>query len=484
MICRAYNTHYEISEYNLGDVPRLEKHFSRWDPIIPRYIPYYYYDNERQVLYIPRGCDSNFIANVTGKPVTFVKKSKPKRKFIFTVGNLPRDNYQRKMIRFLVGEKEFTGLKGASQQVLSLPTRSGKTYITIASIAILEVRALIIVNSDDLRTQWRDEIIKHTQLQESNVMMIKGSEQIHRFSKGMDLAKYKDTYIFITTHRTLQNVVTGYGGQVLTDALEKLQIGIKVIDEAHIEFMNTLITDYFTDVWKTWYLTATFARSDSDENKIFQRAFDKVNKIAMVNPERKPSVILFMIGFCTSPTYFQNQEICFRKRGFDRYAYIDYELNESDKLDLEISNILRLVIETKRLEGKILILASSIEACEHFERLVKDIYPSYSVCCHTSKNKIEDFREYGVICSTRQMLGTAMTIPKLRVIINTEPSSSNVNPIQTIGRLDVYEGGLDTYYFYVMDIAFSKVHNMFTKLAELLKSVVKQVVVRDDTVKF
>ena len=87
-----------------------------------------------------------------------------------------------------------------------------------------------------------------------------------------------------------------------------------------------------------------------------------------------------------------------------------------------------------------------------------------------------------VICATRQMLGTAITIPNLRVIINLEPTSSEVNLTQTIGRLDVYEGGLDTYYFYIMDTSFDKVRTIFYHATNILKKGAKEVIVRDDAI--
>ena len=484
-VCRAYNSHYEIIDYDLGDISRLEKLFSTYDRITHKYIPYYHYDEEKRILYIPRGCDANLVSHMVGRPVTYIPNKKPDRKCIFSVGNMPRDDYQRKMIRYLVGAEEFEGMKKSSQQVLSLPTRSGKTYVTIAAISILETRAIIIVNSDELRTQWKTEILKHTQLQESNVELISSTDWFYDIdSDPYTITERKEKYIFIVTHRSIYNTVKKYGGDVLNSALTKLQIGIKVIDEAHIEFHNTLRTDYFTNVWKTWYLTATFGRSESNENRIFQRAFDKVNKIAMSNPERKPSVVLFMIGFQTKPNHYVHQLVCYKPRGFDRYVYMNYELNEepTKALDNEVKTILRMVIETKKLAGKILILAPSIGGCEHYKDIVEELYPQYSVCCHNSANRIEDFREYGVICATRQMLGTAITIPNLRVIINLEPTSSEVNLTQTIGRLDVYEGGLDTYYFYIVDTSFDKVRTIFYHATNILKKGAKEVIVRDDAI--
>lgn len=480
MIARAYNTHYEICGYELGYDTHLEHQMAKYDKNCHRWIPFYHYDEERKILYLPRGLDPALLNQVTGRPVTFLHKDPPKRKVFFTVGNLPRDEYQKQMIRYMIGEGEYAKLKYSSQQVLALPTRSGKTYITIVALSLLECRGLIIVNSAELRDQWRDEIIKHTQLTKNNVEVLQSSQSFRDYSEGN--LPSPDKYVFITTHRLIYNVVKTYGKEVLGTALENLEIGVKVIDEAHIEFSNTLTTDYYTDVWKTFYLTATFARSDNDENRIYQRAFNQVNKIAATNPERTPSVIVNMIGYCSKPTYSDEISICYGNRGFDKYRYLERELR-CGTLEYEILEILKLCIEKSQLEGKILILLSSLDAEEHMKRAIERIYPSYKVCCHNSKNPIDDFRDYGIICATRQKLGTGVTIPKLRVIINTEPTASAVNLIQTKGRLDVYDEGKDTYYFYVMNVSFKKVHMYFNQAIKILQPVVKEILVRDDLIK-
>ncbi len=480
MIARAYNTHYEIIGYELGVSKYLEHMMSKYDRICHQWIPYYYYDDKRKILYLPRGLDPIVLNQVTGRPVTFLQKNPPKRKTIFTLDNLPRDDYQRKMIRFMVGMGEFEKMRGVSQQVLSLPTRSGKTYITIAALSLLEFRGLIIVNSDELRNQWRDEIIKHTQLTANHVEIIKSSEAFWDYAQ--ERYPSSDRYVFISTHRAIYNAVKTYGVDVLDTALTNLDIGVKVIDEAHIEFRNTLTTDYFTDVWKTFYLTATFARSDTDENRIYQRAFNQVNKMSAANPERVPSIVVSMVGYCNRPSYLEEQEICFGRRGFNKHRYISRELR-CGSLEKEILSILELCIKKSKLEGKILILLSSLEAEEHMKAAIENRYPGYKVCCHNSKNPIVDFREYGIVCATGQKLGTGVTIPKLRVIINTEPTPSAVNIIQTKGRLDVYEEGKDTFYFYVMNVAFRKVHQYFNQAIKILQPVVKEVLVRDDLIR-
>lgn len=471
---RAYNTHYELINYEMEDCPRIEKDFRTWDKLTYKFNPYYYYDEARKVLYIPRGYSEAIVSDQTGRPVEKYETGKPKTSVNFTMKSLPRDDYQAKMIRFLIGDTEFRYLKNAHQQVLTIPTRSGKTFCTIAAIAALHVKALIIVNRDMLREQWASEITQHSNLPMTHICLIKESEFFNPDEKK-DSRKFRFKYIFITTHRTIHNAIERYGIAAIQHTVEYLDIGVKVIDEAHLEFRNTLMTDYAVNVWKNFYLTATFARSDAQENFIFQKAFNHVAKIAEKNPERQKSVKLFMIGFRTKPSYIENQMICYRKTGFSRHSYIKYELERPD-LDRVVMMILDTLINKKRIEGKILLLSSQTTSCDYFEEVIHDYFPSYSVCSHHSKHPVENFRDYGIICATPGMVGTGTTIPKLRAVINTEPMASTVNTIQIFGRLDVYAPGFDTFYFLVSDLGFDKVARMFSKSKQTLAPHAKEII--------
>ena len=56
-----------------------------------------------------------------------------------------------------------------------------------------------------------------------------------------------------------------------TDIFIKLGIGIKIVDEAHLQYENTFSIDYSVNVKKNFYLTATFEQSDSKTNAVFHK---------------------------------------------------------------------------------------------------------------------------------------------------------------------------------------------------------------------
>ena len=81
-----------------------------------------------------------------------------------------------------------------------------------------------------------------------------------------------------------------------------LRVGIKIYDESHLYFDNTMMIDNFSDVWKTYYLTATPMRSDREEDRIYQRCYEKVPKLSLFDEEKDPHTEYISIHFNSNPT--------------------------------------------------------------------------------------------------------------------------------------------------------------------------------------
>ena len=79
--------------------------------------------------------------------------------------------------------------------------------------------------------------------------------------------------IYAVNHQTIIAYAKVHGWNSIREFFKKLKVGIKVVDEAHKFFENTLMIDYFSDIQKSFYITATFGRSDNREYRIYKSAF-------------------------------------------------------------------------------------------------------------------------------------------------------------------------------------------------------------------
>lgn len=484
-IIYAKHSHYEIPNYYMGDCPSLEDNLTMSSMIsfgrrkFLKKESYYHYDDDTHILYVPRGYDPVILAQETGRYVKTDSSCNEPVKCIYSIETQPLNDFQREAIRFLSGVEEYLWTEKHSQLVLSIPTRSGKTYCTITAGAILAKKILVIVKTVDLRSQWKDDILKYTQLTSDNIEIIDSSAKMDRLA-NMPERKLANHCIYLVNIQTMHSYIKRNGFQATNDVIRTLGIGIKVFDEAHKEFKNILLIDYALNVWKTFYITATFGRSDHAENSIFNRCFDQVAIMKKRDVTKRKHTHYIAFAYHAYVDEMAMSEI-FKGTTFNRFRYIENEI-ESGVIVSMVQQIIETFIVQKKLEGKILILSSSKSSCDFFYELMIDILPMYSVCVHYEGNKKEDFREYGIICATPQMLGTGMTIPHLRIIINTEPTSSKVNVVQYFGRLAEYAPDLDTYYIELFNKAFSKMVKWYRIRKNALKLLAKSILLVDNTI--
>lgn len=467
----AYNTHYEIHNYVLQSVPKLEREFQSWDDINYKTLDKFYYDEEGRTLYIPRGYDSLKLETLVGRPVNIIRNSNDKKKASYTISP-PRNAIQKEAVRFLVGIEEYEKMAGESQLVLSLPTGEGKTYCAIAACAMLGYRAMIIVGTDDLRKQWKQKIREYTRLPANSICTVSGQDTINRLLR-MRENKIQNYAFYITTHVTLRNYMKSAGFHKLNPLFEKLGIGIKIIDEAHTEYLNIFRIDYATNVWKTFYLTATFEQSEEKEDRMFQRAFQKVFKLVKKSSTRKHHICIGAV-FTTKANSVEKISVIGRK-GIDKYRYIEYEMGRRN-IFVAYEKLLRMFIESMKIEGKILVLTPKQESCDRFKEFTDTIFPHYNTCVHYSGNKVDELAPYGIIFATQQMLGTGNDIQGLRVIINMVPIRSRRNLIQMVGRLREYAPNKDTYMVYLADKSIPSAASMYRDWKKLMNPIAKKII--------
>lgn len=476
----AYNSHYEINDYDLGDCIKLEKDLSTYDEIYHKVNPKFFYDEEERRLYIPRGYDYILLEEYFATFIDITNGSTDFKKVTFTVNTPPRNSVQKEAVRFLSGKNEYSIFKDSTQLVLSLPPGDGKTYCTISAISLLGYRSMIIVDTVNLKDQWKEKFLEYTNLPEKYIRDLKGADITKILNSRNPEKEMRGVVSVITTHATLQSYMNQCGVKSLSQLFSTLKIGIKVFDEAHQDIDNMLLIDYMSNVKKTIYLSATFARSDYVDDKVFQKSFNMVHKLRLVSEEKRRHVIYIPYIYRSKPSAIIRETVRGVK-GFDKYKYTDYELSSGIFYDI-LKKFLYFFIEKHQIDGKIIILSSKKKSCDEILNIVQEFYPSRSSCAYYTGNKVDNFKDYNIICATPKMLGKGADIPGLRVMINLEPGRSTVNAAQLIGRLREYHAEKDTYYVEPIDKAFRNVYEMYKTRLDFFASIVKEIKTIDTTI--
>lgn len=463
----AKQTHIEINNYELGDCPKLEHTFSIYDMV---YHSYYYkgiiYDEKHKKMLIPRGIDLHWIENLLYEN-TYMDYSYD----IFDLMNsnlklkyLPRDDVQRKAIRFMIGDGEYQENLAYPSLSVNLNTGKGKTYCTITSLSIMNMKSIIITSSINWLNQWKEFILEYTNISKENIFFITGSAAIKRLLNNPKLVAKTD--IYLVSHNTIKSYGDTYGWDEITKLFKILKVGIKVYDEAHLNFDNMCSIDFYTNTYKTFYVTATPMRSSEDEDNIYQLYMKNIPSIDLFDEDNDPHTKYIALKYNSHPTPIEASN-CKNQYGLDRNKYTNYITYKEN-----FCNIMHILMnKIMHTNGKVLLYIGTNSAIKVVYDWIVQNYPMYNnnVGIYTSliKEDKESQLSKKIILSTTKSCGAAMDIKGLKMtIVLAEPFKSKVLARQTLGRtrdndtiyIEVVDEGFyytKKYYLYKQDI-FSK----------------------------
>jgi len=454
-----------IHNYELHDAQILEDYLSVYDPIKHRKsYKGMMWDEEKKILYIPRGVDINFLEKVFREPAEMNYECNPVENISIHAKIPPRDNNQRNAIAFLIGQGKYEYTKKYSQMLLQMPPGSGKTFVMTTALQFIGMRAFIIVPNEKIKKQTIVSLLKFTDIGSEHIIDVRGKSEINKIMRK-ELPKWK---VYVACHGTLISHAKRNGWESIEELFRHTKVGVKIYDEAHLYFENILKLDFHTNVKKTIYVTATFQRSDYSENILFNKCFKNVISFHIDSKEYDKRHTMYLgIQYNSHPS-IDKQTYMMTRMGFSKIRYANYQIQQQsffDALDYTIKYF-------KDYEGKILILTSTIDGVEKIKKFIDDSYDNISVSSYHSKVSEEDRDKAftaDIICTTPQSAGVGVDIPGLRVCIMCESYSSQVQAEQVSGRLREYGQGKDTYYVELVDIGFPRVYKMWKSRLSVFK---------------
>lgn len=445
----VYNTHMELYPYVKGDYPIIEKQYTATDKFTGNDFPCGYMIEDGK-LYLPKGTSISWVESLTGATINDKFDSDPMDEMTKKHYSLydPRNKIQEESIAFLKENNH--------QGALNLQTGGGKTFCVAYAASDLMIKTIIITPNESLKLQWLNTFSKMFEYKTKNLMNIAGSNIINGIMD--DLIEYEDTDVFFVNHQTLQSYITNNNGFMLHKFFKKIKVGIKVYDESHMNFANIINIDSFTNTDRTWYLTATFDRSDKSESKCFKRAFNSVISYGEIESKEimRKHVIYHIIDINSRVTP-KNRAKVIGYTGFTSISYGKYAFFE-DPNDTAYKTILELLKKTKDTEGKTLVFVPLIDAVDEVViKLKKDFLDKSVGAYHSkiSKDEKESSLKKDIIVSTIKSCGTGKDIPGLRCVICAEPIASKIIAQQLMGRLRPYADDKDTYFFDIKDVSFN-----------------------------
>lgn len=475
------NTCVIINDYEIHDCQKLEDYFTIWDPTIhAKYTVCVYYDAENKRLYLPRGLDIWYLEELFGT-TAYVEKNQFDKFDTFKnmkIKYKPRDEVQEKALKFLLGKAEYSETTRKSQLLVNLNTGKGKTYVSIANTVYCGIKSMIITANVSVLNQWSTFIKNYTNTTDKEIYFIEQAGSIYRLlcKSEEEIAKIK---FFLVTHATLKSYGDSQGWDKVTELFKHIRIGFKYYDEAHQNFDNMCKIDYFTNTYKTFYVTATPGRSNQSENKIYQLAFKNVLSIELFNREQDPHTDYIAFRYNSSaPAGIISRSK--NKYGLDRNYYTNYIVHNY-KFKLATICVLNYVLRlAKNVEDKVLIYIGTNDAISYMYQWLPTVFPMLygNLGIYTSiipNEQKQSQLQNKVILTTTKSAGAAIDIKGLKVtLVLAEPFKSEILAKQTLGRTR----DDNTFYVELVDRGFyycnkyfldkKKIFNVYAKSCTLI----------------
>lgn len=447
----VFRTHIEIHDYMLGDSKVIENKFSIYDYIYHKRFPKgMYYDPSTEILYLPRSLSIPYLENKFNTEALIHSGSDP----IGRIDGLrlrytPRDDVQKEALQFMLSLGKYEMNARHSMLSLNLQTGKGKTYCSITALSYLQMRSIIITNSNEWLAQWKAFFLEYTDISSDEIYYISGTPTLMKLF-NRDISKYK---VVLCTHSTLLSYANRNGWPAVHEFFKYMQFGVKLYDEAHLNFDNMFMIDCFSDTWLNYYVTATPSRSDDEENRIFTEYFKNVPSISLFNQEEDPHTSYVGIRYNSNPNPMQISE-CKNPMGMDRNKYTSYLVGQEN-----FYHMLRILLDKAiRKGGKHLYYIGTNEAILIVRDWIYENYPELigQVGIYTTLTKSEDKRaqlDKMIILSTTKSAGAAVDIHGLvETVVLAEPFKSKVLAQQTFGRTrdtnTSYKDIVDTGFYF------------------------------------
>ena len=424
----------------------------------------YLLDTDNDILYLHRGVDLDYLRKLLNNVSVEFTPATPSREMNNEYEELipPRNDEQVDVINFIAGLHEHAENVNNQQLFLVKTGGFGKSYCSGRAACIYNQKTLIIMHRDQLRSQWKKSLYDLQGLTFREVHEIDSSEELGAIANGYD----PDFDIYLMTHATFRAGVKRIRNfDKIANIPKVLGIGLKIIDEAHLEFRDTLLMDFIFNIHRNVYLTATDGRSSKDENTIFRHVFSNTlfyKPSSLLTQEKPKKWVEYNVVEIN--THANPRIVKYRVEGYrGKMSPASYGkwVIQYDKKQTHIKcvcEIIRMIYE-RDSSAKVLVFMPLIDLCIDTayyltKHLNYDPKFQYNLNIQTinsknSKSENEANKHADVIVTTIGSCGTGTDIPGVTGIISCSPFVSNLTARQTCWRLRYC--GKRCYYYDIYD---------------------------------
>jgi superfamily II DNA or RNA helicase len=353
------------------------------------------------------------------------------------------------------------------------------TFCTGYAIGLFGAKALIIMHRDTLRGQWSKSLYDLNGFPRDRVHEITSSEEFESICYNRHNFDYD---IYLMTHATFKAGVKRVGDtKLVSDFTRNLGIGVKVIDEAHLEFKDTLLMDFLFNVRRNIYLTATDGRSQRSENTIFKHVFSnatfyKKKEEHGNHPDKWVEYITIQVNTHVPISIYRYRVN--GGKGMSAVSYGKWVIQRDKKqTHFKVCKELLREIYTNEPTAKVIVFMPLIELCNECALFLNDLNYDESfkydltirtINSHNTKAVNETNKGADVIVTTIQSLGTGLDIKGITDIICCSPFVSKITAQQVFWRIRYIDK--KCHYYDIIDTSVQTDIFWWRSRSKMLKS--------------
>lgn len=344
----------------------------------------------------------------------------------------PRD-YQVPIIKYCLDNT-------TRAKIVTLQTGKGKTFISMSAAMERGVRTAIILKSAFV-FRWYDDLRAKFDFKELEIVVVGSTEEFIKMQK-LALLDDLDVGVIIISHGLMRNYLKDYeksNGRSKKypikpqDFYERMGIGLRIIDEVHIDFHNVFKQILFTHVDQTLDLSATLVSSDASMNRMYEIAFPAATRNNGGTYDKFIDV--------TAIIYRMANTKRIRYTGAIGYNHIEFESSIMKQKDLReryrdfiVGRVKAYYLDIKQPGMKYLVFFASIDMCTYMTKAIAKAATGLVVKRYCEDDPNENLTESDIAVSTLLSAGTAVDIPNLLGALITTNVNSRQSNEQALGR--------------------------------------------------
>ena len=462
------HSHIAITDYHMGDNREFEKSLSVWDKIRWKYdLIGGYYVKPLKEFRVNRAFNVEQLKRFF--PYYEIKVENcayPYDNIDIKLINPPRDDIQRLTLTFMASEGKFKNNAKFTQQMIELGVGTGKTYCGTAATAFLKSKTLVIVPLAKLLTQWKESFTMFTDVDEDDILLVKGSKICEQILEG----KHKDKKVFIFMVDTIYSFNKRYGDIKTMNMLSATRCHTKIVDEVHLDLKAISIIEALSNFRMNYYMSASAGRTDGKENWMFKNLFTHIPRFGSnIQTKEEKHLNIMVKKYYFTPTSHQIKNMINNKTGLNTKAY-ETELRLSSEqqrsnFEQQLQVILNWTKKNLKEGNKIIVFGQSIEFLYYLQTIIEKVFPDKTAVYYggMKKNEKETALNNDIIIATTASLGTGADIKGLQFGINCSTYSSWISVKQISGRLRKLPDGTPTVYIEMVNFGYLKTVRQFEK---------------------